>query len=465
MLNKIKWFNRSSLFKRLMITFLFIAILAAIISAVGILYIKSIIPDMKTPGALRTMIIMAALAVIGIALSVYFARNLARSVTFSINGMTFGLDKMAVGDLAYFNNDMDIEKGTKNEVTNHALAFIRLLNSTREKVADIKQIAQGDLTTSIHVKCAEDQLGNALQELVDNTHRVISAILTTSEQVASGSNLVANSSQALSQGATHQASSVQELTASLEQISAQTRLNAQNAEKANELAKNAKTNAANGNGQMKDMLKAMDEINVSSSNINKIIKVIEDIAFQTNILALNAAVEAARAGQHGKGFAVVAEEVRSLAAKSANAAKETTDLIEGSIRKVGAGTKIANETAEALNEIVSQVEKAADLIDSIAIASNEQALSIEQVNQGIMQVSQVIQTNAATSEESAAASEELSTQASQLKENVSVFHLKKEPKSYGRNSTSTGRALQQHSSGSAARTRISLSDDNDFGKY
>jgi methyl-accepting chemotaxis protein len=462
MLKKIKWFNRSSLLKRLLITFLFIAILAVISSAVGILYIKSIIPDIKSPGALRTMIIMAALAVIGIALSVYFARSLAQSVTFSIKGMTFGLDKLAVGDLAYFNNDMKIEEGTKNEVTNHALSFIKLLNHTREKVADIKQIAEGDLTTTIHSKGAGDQLGNALQELVDNTHRVVSSILTTAEQVASGSNLVADSSQALSQGATHQASSVQELTASLEQISAQTRLDAQNAEEANELAKNAKTNAANGNVQMKDMLKAMDEINVSSSNINKIIKVIEDIAFQTNILALNAAVEAARAGQHGKGFAVVAEEVRSLAAKSANAAKETTDLIEGSIRKVGAGTKIAGETAEALNQIVVQVEKAADLINSIAIASNEQAVSIEQVNQGIMQVSQVIQTNAATSEESAAASEELSTQAAQLKDNVSVFKLKKVPKTFGHGNVSDSKPLQTASAG--LRTKIDLSD-NDFGKY
>jgi len=201
-------------------------------------------------------------------------------------------------------------------------------------------------------------------------------------------------------------------------------LNAKNANQANELAEVAKSNAVKGNMQMKEMQKAMEEINESSSNISKIIKVIDEIAFQTNILALNAAVEAARAGQHGKGFAVVAEEVRNLAARSANAAKETTDMISGSITKVAAGTKIADETAVALNKIVEDVAKAADLVGDIAVASSEQATGIAQINQGIMQVSQVVQTNSATSEESAAASEELSSQAELLKTSVSKYNLK-----------------------------------------
>ena len=244
--------------------------------------------------------------------------------------------------------------------------------------------------------------------------------------MSSGAGLVSNSSIALSQGATEQASSVEQLTASIEEVAAQTTLNAQNAQTANDSARQVKENAVQGNEQMQEMLKAMDDINNSSASISKIIKVIDDIAFQTNILALNAAVEAARAGQHGLGFAVVAEEVRTLAAKSAQAAKETTELIEGSIKKVDIGTKIASETASALDKIVKEVAKTASLIETIAVATNEQAAAIEQINQGVMQVSTVVQSNAATSQESAAASEELSSQADQLREIVSTFKVRGE---------------------------------------
>lgn len=290
-----------------------------------------------------------------------------------------------------------------------------------------KEFAAGRFDSDIEV-LRGDELGTleqSLKDVSDSMNELLSNISVASEQVASGSKQISDSSMELSQGATEQASSIEELTASIEEIASQTRLNADNAVNADKYASEAKVFAANGNEQMQHMLKAMDDINISSGNISKIIKVIEDIAFQTNILALNAAVEAARAGQYGKGFAVVADEVRSLAGKSAKAAKETADLIEGSINKVNGGTKIANETAEELKKIVDGVEKVANLVNSISIASNEQSSGIAQINQGIMQVSQVVQANSATSEETAAASEELSGQAIVLEEQVSKFTLKR----------------------------------------
>lgn len=294
-----------------------------------------------------------------------------------------------------------------------------------EMAGILQQMSDGNLQVGIEREYLGEfvTIKDAINLITASLNRVLGDINVASEQVAAGARQVSDSAQALSRGASDQASSVEQITSSITEVAEQTRMNAENANRAKILADDAKGGALKGNDQMKETLSAMLEINESSANISKIIKVIDEIAFQTNILALNAAVEAARAGDHGKGFAVVAEEVRNLAARSANAAKETTVLIESSVSKVETGTKIANNTAQALEEIVQGVAEAADLVSDIAKASVEQATAIQQVNEGIEQISKVTQMNTATSEESASASEELLSQSELTQEMVGQFQL------------------------------------------
>ncbi len=291
--------------------------------------------------------------------------------------------------------------------------------------AVLNKIAQGDMRTGITSQFPGNfvKIQQAINAIITSLNGVLSDIAGASEQVASGSKQVSDSSQTISNGANTQACALEQLTASITQIAEQTKQNAVNANKANELSISAREDALTGNERMKGMQIAMTEIDDASRSISKVIKVIDDIAFQTNILALNAAVEAARAGMHGKGFAVVAEEVRNLAIRSAKAAQETTELIERSIKKTSAGTKIADETALALTNIVNSVERAVELVGDIAKASNEQAAAIAQIDNGITQMSEIVQTNSAISEETAAAATELSDLAELLKEKVGQFKL------------------------------------------
>lgn len=312
---------------------------------------------------------------------------------------------------------------TADEVGQLCSALDRMADSLEGKAAIAQKIAHGDLSMLVNLESDKDTLGIAFQQMIASLNQLISRIYMAGEQIASGSGEIANASQDLSQGAATSASSLEEINSSMIEMSSQTKLNAENAGQANTLSGEAKAAAIRGTDQMEEMVQSMVEINEAGQNISKIIKVIDEIAFQTNLLALNAAVEAARAGQHGKGFAVVAEEVRNLAARSAKAAQETSELIEGSVSKTEKGTEVASRTEKVLGEIVTSVTKVTDLVQEIATSSTEQAQGISEVTLGLGQIDQVTQRNTASAEQSAAAAEELSSQAAELRHMLSEFTL------------------------------------------
>ncbi len=309
---------------------------------------------------------------------------------------------------------------TLRHATNNITTYITDLTTTLDSMASCD--LTGFVTTDYQGDFAV--LKDYINRIYLNLNKTLAEVSAAAGRLAIGTQHVSAASQDISRGAMDQASAIQELTASITEIAAQTQQNADAAKSANTLTSAAKEAAAAGNVKMQELQGAMAQISASSSDINRVIKVIDDIAFQTNILALNAAVEAARAGIHGKGFAVVAEEVRNLAAKSASAAKETASMIEDSIHRAQTGTSIAQETATSLGSIMDSVEQAAQVISQIALASNEQAIGVEQINKGIEQVSQVMQGNAAISQEAAATAEELDGHANLLSQMVSRFKLR-----------------------------------------
>ncbi|MCK5227258.1 MAG: HAMP domain-containing protein, partial [Desulfobulbaceae bacterium] len=406
-----------------------------------------------------------------------FAFIMSRSITGPLAAAVSMITEMSKGHLG-----MRLKMDRGDEIGKMAKAMDDFADDLQnEMVAALEKLAEGDLTFDANPKDKEDVIGNALQKTGNDLNRVLGEISASTEQINSGAGQVSDSSQSLSQGATEQAASLEEITSSMTEMASQTKTNAENAGQANQLASEARGAAETGNTQMQDMVTAMGEINEAGQNISKIIKVIDEIAFQTNLLALNAAVEAARAGRHGKGFAVVAEEVRNLAARSAKAAKETAELIEGSVAKTEKGSTIANQTAESLGEIVSSVTKVTDLVGEIAAASNEQAEGISQVNQGLTQIDQVTQQNTASAEEGASAAEELSSQATHLQHLMSRFKVKgmvgtasQQPalptpaeQSVSQAQTNTDwDTMQVSEAGKSPKPDAVISlDDSEFGKY
>ena len=317
---------------------------------------------------------------------------------------------------------------------NYKGAFNNLKNSLNSTTSDVhdhiveinqnlSRIANGDLSVFISSEYAGEfaTIKNSINTIGKTLSQTVNEIASSSGQVLQGSKQISDSSMKLSDGATNQTNAIQEISSAMDMINSSIEMDTRNALNADTLSSTSVQNAKDGNIEMNKMLESMSRIGQSSSDISKIIKVIEDIAFQTNLLALNAAVEAARAGEHGKGFAVVADEVRSLALRSQTAARETTELIEDSILKVKEGTEIAHKTADTLSRIVENAEEVSNMINKISESARDQEKVLLGLNSGIKLISEVISANTATSEESAAASEELTSQADLLKQMISYF--------------------------------------------
>lgn len=375
---------------------------------------------------------MLLMLVIGMGIAILVTITIVLGINKPIRAIMDVTKSMSQGDLSF-----EVNFRSRNEFGQMADGVVTTMRTLKAYISNIAEVlgnmAKGDLSANIDMDYIGDfaQIKVSMEEITDSLNGIFHEIGQASAEVLNGAQHMSAAAQSLSQGTTEQASSIEELSVTIENISAQIKKNAEYAQSAKAISMNSASIIERENTQMMDMVAAMHRIDEASHQISKIIKTIDEIAFQTNILALNAAVEAARAGEAGKGFAVVADEVRNLAGKSAQAAKNTTELIENSIQAVDQGTKIANETASFLTQIVEGSKQSTGLIHLIVEASRQQAQEIAEITQAVAQISGVVQTNSATAEESAAASDQLSAQAKLLNKLIGRFTLSTDGKKLG----------------------------------
>jgi len=372
-----------------------------------------------------SLIVILVVGILSVLAAIVFART-AVSITTPLGRATNVADKIAIGDLNVEILQDDLAR--TDEVGDLLNSFHKMLTTIKDKTEKISVISEGDLSVDINLASDSDVLGLGLKKMLGSFRELIGELRSSVEQVAASSENLSESSRTLAHGSAAQAEALEKISATMAGISTETAKNADDANKANTFVADAEKAADKGKVAMLEVNHAMNGISSNSQGIQNAIKVIDEIAAQTNLLALNAAIEAARAGQYGKGFAVVADEVRGLAGRSAEAAKETAEMVDVSVRDAELGVSVAKTTTEALEDIVSYVSKTATIVSGIAESAQEQNSNVGRVNDGLKQIDSVTQSNAASARETSSAAEEMSRQAAHLKELVSQFVMPGENK-------------------------------------